>query len=126
MTLKVESKIHAQAIVASETGTAHGSRRSILTARFPKKVASRTLAAAVARIITSTAGARRRRPRTPSRSARVARRKTTARGGATACAPLGSAILTPEPGAAVEIPHGPPRHRKLGDLPFRDGQGGRH
>src|SRR3990170_1505717 len=53
-TLKVESKIQVQAIAASETGTAHGRRRSIRTARFPKKAASRTLAAVVARTITST------------------------------------------------------------------------
>src|SRR3990170_1104409 len=187
-TLKVESKIHVQAIAASETGTAHGSRRSIRTARFPKKAASRTLAAAVARTITSTcdttvktmvfrrvsrnwasamivvklrsptqgkdsvrdlaglklrrmartkgtptstmtyrkAGARRTRPSASSRSASVRRRKAVAAGRINGGASLRSAILPTEPRAAVKVPHRPPQHGKLVDLPFRDRRRDRH
>src|SRR5437899_3275331 len=42
ITLNVESKIHVQAIAASETGTAQGRRRTKRANRFPRKVARNT------------------------------------------------------------------------------------
>jgi hypothetical protein len=54
MTLNVESKIHVQAIAASETGTAHGRSRTNRAKRLPRKLARKTCAAAVARMTTST------------------------------------------------------------------------
>ena len=53
ITLNVESKIHAHAIAASDTGTAQGSRRTNRAARLPGKLARNTWAAAVARTMTS-------------------------------------------------------------------------
>ncbi len=54
ITLNVESKIHVQAIAASDTGTAHGNSSTNRAKRLPRNVARNTWAAAVARITTST------------------------------------------------------------------------
>src|SRR3989454_9433610 len=54
ITLNVESKIHVQAIAASDTGTAHGNSSTNRAKRLPRNVARNTWAAAVASTTTST------------------------------------------------------------------------
>src|SRR5207237_1017037 len=54
ITLNVESKIHVQAMAASDTGTAHGNSSTNRAKRLPRNVARNTWAAAVARMTTST------------------------------------------------------------------------
>src|SRR5207244_10938146 len=54
ITLNVESKIHVQAIAASDTGTAHGRSNTNRAKRLPWNVARNTWAAAVARTTTRT------------------------------------------------------------------------